>query len=167
MEYSESRKFSPIAAKRTFRGDDKLVWETISASGGLVNYHPFCAENPVEHWPGPNSSDRIVYLSGMTFERTFFEWHEGSGYALRLSLGERAVAEVRWSVLNGLAIEVTPLLPVDMSDQEAQTHLGRYFGDGLVTYLHCILKGVEHWLETGEPVRPNQFGCVRGYSAQS
>ncbi len=54
----------PIAVEQTIAAPAQKVWDAISKSGNLELCHPFCARNPVQFWPGPDSRDEIHYLSG-------------------------------------------------------------------------------------------------------
>jgi phosphohistidine swiveling domain-containing protein len=42
----------PVAVVRPIAAPGDKVWEVISMPGNLEHCHPFCAENPVQVWPG-------------------------------------------------------------------------------------------------------------------
>ena len=64
----------PGSVERVIEASAQEVWDTITRPGNLELVHPFCAHNPVQAWPGPESRDEVHYLSGWMYERRVREW---------------------------------------------------------------------------------------------
>lgn len=147
------------------------VWAGLSSKGNLKLCHPFCASTEVESWPGVGSRDSITYYSGRRYQRNFVGWHEGVGYDIELGDRPHATARVEWRIARQgddrcrFSIEVFPLLPDDMPEARKAAILEKEFGADLAHYLDCVVKGVKHWVETGQPVTEDQFGWNPLYSA--
>ena len=138
--------------------------------GNLEPCHPFCARNPVQVWPGPDSADEIQYLSGLVYQRRFSDWIEGLGYDLDIFRRDDLIASVSWRIAEvddqtcNLSITVYPYLlqsvPVAV---RWLPHLLR-LRPMLRTYLMSVTKGVEWYVTRAEPVPRNQFGTHRWFS---
>ena len=160
-----------VAATQKIAAPAEKVWQAISAPGHLEQCHPFCASNPVEHWPGPESRDEINYLSGLVYQRRFREWHEGTGYDLDILHKERLVANVSWRIRpidNSncvLRIQVTPKA-IDRYPAAIRwlPYLVR-IRPMLRSYLKSVTRGFEWFVTRGESVPRNQFGAHPWFSA--
>lgn len=139
--------------------------------GNLEPCHPFCAENPVEAWPGAESRDRIRYLSGWVFERRFCRWIDGFGYDLEIGGRGGRSSFVSWRII-----------PVDEEDCTLRIAVYPHVLQGLPvsirwlphvlrlrpmlrSYLSSVLGGFEWYVTRGEPVPRNQFGSHPWFSA--
>ena len=103
-----------VEAKKTFLKNKSEILEAIRLPSNLENYHPFCAENKVEKWPGKGSIDYVKYLNGLKYRRDFIKWDE-SGYVLDIGVKSK-LARVKWLVegnseQSSLKITIKPILP--------------------------------------------------------
>jgi hypothetical protein len=142
----------------------------MATPGALTRYHPFCAENSVESWPGVGSRDTIRYRSGLRLHRRFTSWDEGRGYELEIGNSRTGTSRVRWELVATGAEESElniRIWPAALSGYPAvlQPALRRwYLLPVLRRYLRCVLRGLDHYLTTGTDVVPDQFGRVRFFS---
>ncbi len=161
----------PVTATRGIAATVDAVWETISAPGNLLNCHPFCARNPVYHWPGDESHDEVHYLSGWKFERQFCNWIDGEGYDLEIGRPGGRKSFVSWRIseiedqLSSLRITVYPnvLQNIPVLIRWAPHYLR--VAPLLESYLTSVVKGFEWYITRGEPVPRNQFGQHAWFSA--
>jgi len=142
----------------------------MATPGALARYHPFCASNPVTSWPGVGARDTIEYLSGVVLQRRFTTWEEGRGYELEIGNADWPVSHVRWELvqLGADESEVTiSIWPTAFLEHPVPLrwalHRG-YLVPLLRRYLRAVLRGLDHYVTTGQEVAPNQFGRVRLFS---
>ena len=90
------RKRLPITKSAEFDISSSKLWEVISEPGNLNNSHPFCKSNEVVNWENEGRSDRLIYLNGLDYIRTFKTWDEGSGYTLEIKDGSQSY--VIWEI---------------------------------------------------------------------
>ncbi len=161
----------PVVVERAFDAPSERVWSVISTPGALEAYHPFCRENPAETWPGAGFRDAIRYDNGLVLERRFTDWIDGGGFDLEIWGRGFKNALVSWRLeavdpqSSRLTVTVTPdLFPRLPSALKWLLHRLRV-GPALGKYLRQMLAGLDWYLTTGEPVRPNQFGAHRWFSA--
>ena len=103
-----------VEAKKSINRSKSEVLAEIRKSGNLENYHPFCAENETDKWPGIGSIDYVKYLNGLKYRREFIKWDD-TGYVLNIGV-KRKLARVEWLVEgnqknSSLKIRVSPELP--------------------------------------------------------
>lgn len=159
-----------VRLRREIDASRDRVWQAISQPGHLRQCHPFCKQNEVQRWPGAGAVDTITYHSGLHFQRDFIDWIEGAGYDIEIGRPPDKTALVTWrldpldSARSALAIEVTPYLRIDMPTAEKLAYQQRAFGKTVEAYLDSVLRGVEHFVTTGDAVRKNQFGSHPIYS---
>ena len=161
----------PVAVEQTIATPAHKVWDVISRPGNLELCHPFCARNPVQLWPGPDSRDEVHYLSGWVYERRFCRWFEGIGYDLEILRRGDPLATVSWRIaaIDGqvckLRITVYPYMlqkyPVVV---RWIPHLVR-LRPMLSSYLESVVRGFEWYMTQGKPVPRNQFGKHPWFSA--
>ena len=160
----------PISVSRRINYPAHLVWQAISQPGNLEPCHPFCASNPVEVWPGPDSRDVIHYLSGWIMERRFTAWIEGVGYDLEIGRKGGKTSFVSWRVKaidpenSRLLITIYPhaLQNVPLVVRWLPHFL--YIGPQLKKYLMSVTGGFEWYLKYNESVPRNQFGSHPWFS---
>lgn len=161
----------PVTAQTGIQASISAVWSVIAAPGGLESFHPFCAANTVVKWPGADAEDLVTYYSGLKYRRRFRQWYDHEGYDLELGVGDRVSAYVQWRLRTSgptsrLTIRVYPLLISIYSPAKKAAFLERQFGPLLRHYLDCVVAGARHRVETGLPVREDQFGRNEIYSAR-
>ncbi len=173
MNVRESKSGSKwsIAAEQTIAAPAQEVWDAISKPGNLELCHPFCARNPVQVWPGPDSRDEIHYLSGRVFERRFRRWLEGTGYDLDIGGKDGDVASVSWRISPvddqscNLRITVYPHLLQNLPVVIRWVpHVFR-LRPMIKSYLESVLRGFEWYVTRGEAVPRDQFGKHPWFSA--
>lgn len=160
----------PVAVSHAIAVPAEQMWEVISSPGNLDLCHPFCARNPVQSWPGPQSRDSVHYLNGLVFERRFRRWIEGVGYDLEIGTRGGSTSFVSWRISPAgdrscsLKIAVYPhvlqQLPVAV---RWLPHL-LWVRPLLRAYLESVTRGFEWYVTRGEPVPRNQFGKHRWFS---
>ena len=154
----------PVAVAQPIATSSEKVWQTISTPGYLEPCHPYCAENPVQVWPGEKSCDEVHYFNGWIFERRFCRWIDGIGYDLEIGRHGGRSSFVSWRILPvgtqqcSLRIAVYPYVlqhvPVAFRWIPHYSRLRPL----LKEYLSSVTKGVEWYVTRGEPVRRDQFG---------
>ena len=144
-------------------------WQLIEQPHFLKKIHPLAANHTMVHWPGNDAHDIVEYYSGLTIHRCFYEW---SANCLKLEVyikGEKQ-AQVRWDIIPKTATETDltiRLNPVSFREYPKvirfliyRLYLNRMFR----SYINHVIKGAIYYFETGQPVKPNQFGTLRYFS---
>lgn len=160
----------PVAVSRTIAAPASKIWEVISSPGGLPLYHPFCEKNPVFEWPGADSHDEIHYFSGVVLVRRFTNWYEDVGYDLEIGRDGGRQSIVSWRITqikelrSSIGITIFPHavqhLPVVA---RWAPHLF-WLRPKLKDYLRSVVKGLDWFINHGQPVRRNQFGAHPWFS---
>jgi len=141
------------------------AWALISEPGGLLPWHPFMKEDNVETtWDGVGSKDTLIYNNGFIYNREVERWLEGVGYDLKVTEGGKRECASYWRITpiddNHCALRITGevrfirKLPFPVRWLLLEWKMKPVFK----LYLELILKGFAHHAETGEQVKPNQFG---------
>jgi len=161
----------PIAVEKTIAAPAQAVWDAISLPGNLELCHPFCASNPTQVWPGPDSQDEVHYLSGWIYERHFRRWIDGIGYDLEIGRSGGRKSSVSWRIFPiddrncTLRITVYPHalqnLPVVIRWLPHTLRLRPM----LRKYLESVVRGFEWYVTRAEPVPRDQFGKHPWFSA--
>ena len=153
-----------VSAEQVIAAPAQKVWAVISEAGNLEKCHPFCASNPVEAWPGPNSRDTIHYLSDWSYERRFKEWIEGVGYDLEIGRPGGSQSEVSWRISplddgsSKLRIVVQPSAVEKFPPIVRQAVFFLRLRPLLRSYLDSVVRGFEWYVTKGEPVPRDAFG---------
>jgi uncharacterized protein YndB with AHSA1/START domain len=161
---------TPLPLSRAIAAPAADVWKVISTPGQLHKYHPYCKANEVVRWPGPGSRDGVTYHSGFYMQRDFMSWFEGIGYDLQIGPPPRKSSWISWRIrptgegTSELSIQVTPILESHLPAATRQAYEVTFFGKVIETYLDHLLRGAEHFVLTGDPVQPRQFGAHSIYS---
>lgn len=151
------------------------IWKVISAPGNLAYCHPFCKANPVEKWGGVGARDTIEYHNGLTLTRRFTKWTEGKGYDLLIGKGKYALASVQWEIKPqipdrsnfSIAIDLYSDLILNSYPKIFRTAVRKfYLLPQMSKYVRSVVKGFKYHIESGRPVRPNQFGYNRMFSVR-
>ena len=154
----------PVAFEKKIAAPASAVWDAISMPGNLEPCHPFCASNPVQVWPGPDSRDEVHYLNGLVYERQFRAWTDGIGYDLEI--GERGgrKSSVSWrirpiderSCVLRITVNPHPLQRIPAPLRWAPYRF--WLRPKLEAYLESVVRGFEWYVTRGEPVPRNAFG---------
>ncbi len=161
----------PVAVAQSITAPAEEVWGAISMPGNLEQCHPFCAQNPVEVWPGEESRDEVHYLSGWVMERRFCRWLDGVGYDLEIGRQGGGSSFVSWRIMSlgnqnsilRIAIYPHPVQNVPVVIRWLP-HILRV-RPMLKKYLSSVIRGFEWYVIRGEPVPRNQFGSHPWFSA--
>ncbi len=168
---SYSRFRWPVATERMIAAPAQKVWEAISTPGNLELCHPFCASNPVQVWPGPDSRDEVHYLSGWVYERRFLRWHDGAGYDLEIGRPGGGTSYVSWRITpvdEDSCILKISVCPHTLQNWPAVVRWIPYvlrLRPMLKKYLESVVRGFEWYVVRGESVPRNQFGRHPWFSA--
>ena len=160
----------PVTVAQLIQAPVDKVWGAISMPGNLELCHPFCAQNPVEVWPGEGSRDEVHYLNGLVFERRFCQWIDGVGYDLKIGMSGGSMSFVSWRIVPldnhncTLSITVYPHLFQNIPFTIRWLPYILYIGPKLRSYLSSVTKGFEWYVFRGEPVPRNQFGTHPWFS---
>jgi hypothetical protein len=161
----------PVAIAQPIAASAPKVWEVISKPGNLELFHPFCEENPVEVWPGPESRDAVHYLSGWIFERQFRQWIEGVGYDLVIGRAGGPKSKVSWRISSideqncTLTITIYPHVLQNLPLVIRWLPHILWLRPRLKSYLKSAMRGFEWYVTRGERVSRNQFGRHPWFSA--
>lgn len=156
----------PATATRRLQAAARRVWDVMASPGAVARYHPFCSANPVAAWPGVGSQDTIHYLSGLVLHRRFTVWEEGHAYELEIGNAGWPVSHVRWELAATGAEEcelTISIWPSAFVGYPSALRWALYRGcllPLLRRYLGKVLRGLDHYVTTGQDVAPNQFGRV-------
>ena len=162
----------PVASERMIEAPAQTVWDVISMPGNLELCHPFCANNPVQIWPGPGSRDEVHYLSGWVYERRFLRWHDGTGYDLEIGRRGGGISTVSWRITPvgegscALRNTVYPHILQNWPTVVRWIPFVLRVRPMLRKYLESVVSGFEWYVVHGEPVPRNQFGYHPWFSRQ-
>lgn len=160
----------PVSVIQTIDVPRGRIWEVVTSPGLMPLYHPFCKENRVHHWPGPNSRDEIRYFSGWVFERHFTDWIDDVGFDLEIGRSGGGRSTVTWRIADRgeerstLRITIYPHALQHLPAPVRWIPHMLQLRPQLVRYLTSVVKGVDWFVSRGEPVRRNQFGSHRWFS---
>ena len=155
-----------VEAKKNINKSKSEVLAEIRKSGNLENYHPFCAENKTDKWPGIGSIDSVKYLNGLKYRREFIKWDD-RGYVLNIGV-KRKLAQVEWIVEGDqenscLMIRVSPELPY--KNPVVKFFLWNFYIKYMLsTYLENVVGGFAEYIDTKTRVEKNKFGKHAWYS---
>jgi len=160
----------PVAVVRRIAAPAEKVWDAISMPGNLESCHPFCAENPVEVWPGSEARDQVKYLNGLVYERRFCRWIEGIGYDLHIGRRGGKSSFVSWRMQpsdlehTSLRISVYPWVFQNLPVTIRWIPYFMRIRPLLRMYLASVIKGFEWYVTRNEPVPRKQFGSHPWFS---
>jgi len=162
----------PVSVEKTIAAPSQEVWKVVSSPGNLELCHPFCASNPVQNWPGPNSRDEVHYLSGWIYERHFHKWIEGVGYDLEIGRSGGGKSFVSWRVKPiddhscALRITVYPHALQNLPTVIRWIPYALRLRPLLRAYLDSVVRGFEWYVVRRIPVPRNAFGEHPWFSAR-
>jgi len=161
----------PVAVEQAIAAPAYEVWNVISRPNNLERCHPFCARNPVQVWPGPDSRDEVHYLSGLVFERHFSNWIDGVGYDLYIGRRGGRQSYVSWRI--SPVDDQNCVLRIAVYPNVLQTvpvlirwlpHMIR-LRPMLKKYLMSVVGGFEWYITRNELVPRDKFGKHPWFSA--
>ena len=163
----------PVSVEREIAAPAQDTWKAISCPGNLESGHPFCANNPVEVWPGSNSRDEVHYLNGLVFERRFRSWNEGAGYDLEIGRSNGRQSWVAWRVTSvdnassSLRITVYPHVLQSLPTVLRWLAHVLWLRPLLTRYLDSVVRGFEWYIIYGQTVPKNAFGKHPWFSSRT
>ena len=160
----------PVGVTQRIKAPADKLWSAISMPGNLEHCHPFCASNPVERWPGPESRDQIHYLNGWVLERRFCSWIEHVGYDLTIGRRGGRSSFVSWRMQTAdpehTSLRIT-VYPHAVQNWPLAIrwipHILR-IRPLLRRYLSSVTRGFEWYVTRNQPVSKNQFGSHPWFS---
>lgn len=173
MKIDHSLSEYVVSYRSKINASTDRVWKVISTPGNLNFCHPFCKENNVIKWDGIGAADTIEYYNGLVLNRLFTEWDEGNGYELLIGDSAYAAAKVLWSITfvkDGISeLSITINVFPDIALKKYPKLLRRiiskiYFLPNMSEYIKAVVKGFKYYIETGSPVKINQYGFNRMFS---
>ena len=162
----------PVSIEREIAASAQETWNVISSPGNLELCHPFCAANPVQAWPGPDSRDEVHYLSGWVYERRFHRWLDGVGYDLEIGRSGGSKSLVYWRITTideqrcKLRITICPHALQGLPLVIRWLPHVLWLRPLLRQYLASVVGGFEWYLTRGEPVHRNAFGTHPWFSSR-
>ncbi len=173
MKIDQELSESVVSYRAKINASPDKVWEVISTPGNLNFCHPFCKENTVAKWGEIGAEDAIEYYNGLVLYRLFTKWNEGKGYELLIGRGIYATAKVLWTITAvndgiselSITINVFPDIALKKYSKLLRGIIGKfYFLPNMSKYVKAVVKGFKYYIETGTPVKINQFGYNRMFS---
>jgi len=158
------RKRLPITKSAEFDISSSKLWEVISEPGNLNNSHPFCKSNEVINWENEGRTDRLIYLNGLDYIRTFKTWNEGSGYTLEIGKEGESQSYVIWEIeslgvnSSRLKITVYPYLLDWVPNYLAFIPHRIWVKPRLESYLNSVISGFHYYIDEDKKVPRNHFG---------
>lgn len=167
----ENMKYlKPCSDSIVIKTDSQRVWNVISKQGNLELCHPFCKSNPIEKWAGDKSIDYVNYYNGVKYQRIFTNWIDGQGYDLLIGRKNGEKSKIIWRINQlddkscELKITIYPHDIIKYSNIIKFLINSLYVKPMLRKYLSSVLKGFQYFIETGKPVKKNQFGTHKWFS---
>ena len=164
MKYKQS-----IQVKKEINATEDELWDVISQPGHLELTHPFSKSHSVTSWPGVESNDVLIYLSGLRYERYFTDWSEGNGYTLQIGGREGKKSKVIWEISSKenktfLSITIYPHFLANTPRFFSFLPYELLIRPKLTSYLNSVLGGIDYYLVKKESVPKNHFGTHKWFS---
>ena len=164
MKYKRS-----IQVVKQINATEEELWDVISEPGHLELTHPFSKSHSVLSWPGVESKDVLIYLSGLRYERYFTNWNEGIGYTLQIGGREGKKSEVIWEISSEenktfLSITIYPHFLANTPRFFSFLPYELLIRPKLTSYLDSVLGGIDYYLVEKESVPKNHFGTHKWFS---
>ncbi len=145
------------------------VWEILSKDSHLELVHPFCKTHKKIVWNKQEKKDMIVYLNGLIYFRTFYDWREKQGFKLMIGKKNGKKSRVVWDLRSSkqgvvLSIIVTPYISKKYNKVLSFMLMKIYVIPLLNYYLENVTKGIKSYVENGIPIKKNQFGKHKWFS---
>ena len=164
MKYKQS-----IQVIKEINATEDELWDVISQPGHLELTHPFSKSHSVTSWPGVESNDVLIYLSGLRYERYFTDWSEGNGYTLQIGGREGKKSKVIWEISSKenktfLSITIYPHFLANTPRFFSFLPYELLIRPKLTSYLNSVVGGINYYLIEKEPVPKNHFGTHKWFS---
>ena len=164
MKYKQS-----IQVVKEINATEDELWDVISQPGHLELTHPFSKSHSVTSWPGVESNDVLIYLSGLRYERYFTNWDEGKGYTLQIGGREGKKSKVIWEISSEenktfLSITIYPHFLANTPRFFSFLPYELLIRPKLTSYLNSVLGGIDYYLVKKESVPKNHFGTHKWFS---
>jgi hypothetical protein len=164
MKYKQS-----IQVIKEINATEDELWDVISQPGHLELTHPFSKSHSVTSWPGVESNDVLIYLSGLRYERYFTDWSEGNGYTLQIGGREGKKSKVIWEISSKenktfLSITIYPHFLANTPRFFSFLPYELLIRPKLTSYLDSVLGGIDYYLVEKESVPKNHFGTHKWFS---
>ena len=164
MKYKRS-----IQVVKQINATEEELWDIISEPGHLELTHPFSKSHSVTSWPGVESNDVLIYLSGLRYERYFTDWSEGNGYTLQIGGREGKKSKVIWEISSEenktfLSITIYPHFLANTPRFFSFLPYELLIRPKLTSYLDSVLGGIDYYLVEKESVPKNHFGTHKWFS---
>ena len=164
MKYKQA-----IQVVKEINATEDELWDVISQPGHLELTHPFSKSHSVTSWPGVESNDVLIYLSGLRYERYFTDWSEGSGYTLQIGGREGKKSKVIWEISSEenktfLSITIYPHFLANTPRFFSFLPYELLIRPKLTSYLNSVLGGIDYYLVKKESVPKNHFGTHKWFS---
>ena len=164
MKYKQS-----IQVIKEINATEDELWDVISQPGHLELTHPFSKSHSVTSWPGVESNDVLIYLSGLRYERYFTDWSEGNGYTLQIGGREGKKSKVIWEISSEenktfLSITIYPHFLANTPRFFSFLPYELLIRPKLTSYLDSVLGGIDYYLVKKESVPKNHFGTHKWFS---
>ena len=161
-------KYSSSSKTLILSSIDK-VWEILSKDSHLELVHPFCKTHKKIVWNKQEKKDIIVYLNGLIYFRTFYDWREKQGFKLMIGKKNGKKSRVVWDLRSSkqgvvLSIIVTPYISKKYNKVLSFMFMKIYVIPLLNYYLKNVTKGIKCYVEKGMPIKKNQFGKHKWFS---
>ena len=164
MKYKQA-----IQVVKEINSTKEELWDVISEPGHLELTHPFSKSHSVISWPGVESNDVLIYLSGLRYERYFTNWNEGKGYTLQIGGRKGKKSKVIWEISSEenntfLSITIYPHFLANAPKFLSFLPYKLLLRPKLTSYLNSVLGGINYYLIEKEPVPKNHFGTHKWFS---
>lgn len=146
------------------------IWNLLTEPGHLKKIHPYCEYHEKVAYLGIGTKDTGRFASGKEVEREVIAWQPQQSYTVLLKDSRKKVTNITFSVekINDetscfsiyIATKAFKNVPRIIWKWIAK----RKILPVMKKYLHSLLNGTKYYLETGEIVKPDQFGRLKGYS---
>ncbi len=176
MKTNHELSTSVISYTNRINASSVKLWEVISTPGNLNSCHPFCKKNTVIKWSEVGSEDSIEYYNGLVLNRLFTDWNTGKGYELFIGNGASATAKVIWTITDNKDGTSNLSIVIYLFTDIALMHYPKsfrplikrlYFLPKMSQYIKSVVKGFKFYIETGIPVKKNQFGNNSMFSTRT
>lgn len=145
------------------------LWEVLTESGHLKNFHPYCDYHKKSKWDGIGCKDEARFYSGKLVNREVIAWKDGEYFQIKMNNNDSHRIEVVFEVIEEKR-EVFFRVTIDTDAYRKTPRPIWYLVAKFVLvpsykkYFNSICNGLKYYCETGKKVTRNQFGSHKKYS---